>query len=492
MNLLRKNLNGGVRGTLAGLFVMCLLFGLSIRVSTEAPFIQHCLTVISDHYYLLYFMLPMFLLFCFFVIEDDSEAVILRYKTYFRYFIHKWLSLVMISLLFMAVQILAAGISGIGLPMYRSWMIEQPAQELLAVFSSLFSSPLLTFAAVTTYMFAGLCISTMILMWIGHFFVKSWAIKIIFFLYVLSALSIKIGFLLKLPITSFNHIIILHHNLPHRLMITVITDLILICLILWTTKKYWNRQLFFSKRQVKGITPYYCKEVMNRKNLIILGSVVILMVIWKYLKSGGNRNGEEWMIELFAGHGTGGFHIFSFIEMLLLNGAPIYLLAVFIEKVTTEHSAFITVRLKKRRNMLVGILTSALLFILVYGIFLSVFPIIGLLVTGLPIDTGILTLLGLSVGMRILDIAAQTLFVIGIYCVTGQITIGFMGFIAANLLCIAPIEYLPFGLSSLLRINLPQIAGGIQSHYAALILVIINALFAGWLFAAGYKHLPKN
>ena len=61
MNLLRKNLNGGVRGTLVGLFVVCFIFGLSARVGVEQPFIQHCLAVISDHYYLLYFMLPAFI-----------------------------------------------------------------------------------------------------------------------------------------------------------------------------------------------------------------------------------------------------------------------------------------------------------------------------------------------------------------------------------------------------------------------------------------------
>ncbi|HHV08991.1 MAG TPA: hypothetical protein GXX75_01780 [Clostridiales bacterium] len=497
MNLLRKNLSGGVRGTLVGLFIVCLIFGLSVRVGTEQPLLQHCLAVISDHYYLLYFMLPMFLLLCFFVIEDDSEAVILRYKTYFRYFVHKWLSLVVISFIFMAVQLLAIVVSGIGLPTDGGWMIADggAVQELLTVFSSFFASPALSFAAVTAYMFVGLCVTAMILMWIGHFLLRSSAIKIILFLYVLSTLSIKIGFLLELPITAFNHIVILHHNLtsPHRLMITAITGILLLCVILWTAKKYWHHQLTFSKRQWKGITPYYCKELINKKNVIILSAMVILMVVWKYLQGAGGISGEEWIIRLFAGHGTGSFHILSFMEMLLLNGAPIYLLAAFIEKATTGHSAFITVRLKKRRDILVGILTSALLFVLIYGIFLAAFPIIGLSVMGMTIDTGTLTLLGLSVGMRLLDIAAQALFIIGIYCLAGQITAGFIGLVIINLFCMAPIEYLPFGLSSLARIGLPQIgAEGITSPCAALILLVTNALFISWLFAAGYKRLPKN
>ncbi len=497
MNLLRKNLNGGVRGTLVGLFVVCFIFGLSARVGVEQPFIQHCLAVISDHYYLLYFMLPVFLLLCFFVIEDDNEAVILRHKTYFRYFVCKWLSLVVISFIFMVVQLLAIVISGIGLPMDSGWLIASggTTEELFTVLSSIFASPALSFTAIAAYMFVGLCVTAMILMWIGHFLSKSWAIKIMISLYLLSAVSIKISFLWELPITVFNHIIILHHNLssPHRLMITVVTSIVLVCVILWTVKKHWNRQLSFSKRQVRGITPYYCKELISRKNVTILGAIVVLMVAWKYLQSVGDISGEEWIVRLFSGHGTGSFHVLSFTEMLLLNGAPIYLLAAFIEKATTEHSAFITVRLKKRKNILVGILTSALLFVLVYGIFLAVLPIIGLSVMGLPIYTNTLTLLGLSVGMKLLDISVQALFIIGIYCLTGQITAGFIGFVAVNLLCIAPIAYLPFGLSSLSRISLPQIgAEGIASLYAILILLATSALFVVWLFADGYKRLPKN
>lgn len=209
MNLLRKNINCGVKGTLVGLFIVCLIYGLSVRVGVEQSFIQHCLTIISDHYYLLYFMLPLFLLLCFFVIEDDSEAVILRYKTYFRYFVHKWLSLAVISFIFITVQLLAIVISGIGLPMDSGWMIANggTTQELFTILSSYFASPALGFTAITLYMFLGLCVTAMIFMWIGHFLSKSWAIKTMLILYVLSVMNIKIAFLQGLPITVLNHII---------------------------------------------------------------------------------------------------------------------------------------------------------------------------------------------------------------------------------------------------------------------------------------------
>jgi hypothetical protein len=500
MNLLRKNLSGGVRGVLAGLFFMCLVFGLSNRVGVVQPFMHHCLTVVSDHYYLLYAMLPLFLLMCFFVMEDDGEVVVLRHGTYFRYFTRKWLSLSVITLAFMAAQLLAAAISGLGLPMESSRAVADgsPMRELYPVFSSTFDTPALAFAAVCGYMYAGLCVVALFLMWLGHFASKPSAIKAMITLYLLSVLGIKIGFVRELPLTLLGHVVILHHNLtsPARMIITAATATVLVCIILWTVKKHWNRQLLLSHRPAKGITPYYCKELISRKNVIIMGTVVVLMVAWKYLQSAGDLSGEEWTVGLFAGHGTGSFHVPGFIEMLLLNGTPVYLLAAFIEKATTEHSAFITIRLKKRREILGGILTATSVFVLLYGFFLMAIPMITFILRGLSLDDGVLSLLSLSVILKLLDIVAQTLFVIAIYCLMGQITAGFIGLIAASLLCIAPFnltKYLPFGISSLSRINLPQIgAEGILSTYAMGILFVTSVLFVVWLFSTGYKHLPKN
>ena len=497
MNLLKKNLNGGVKGSLAGLFVVCSIFGLSNRIGHQQSFTSHILSVITDHYYLLYFMIPLFLLLCFFIVEDDSEMVVLRYKTYFKYFVSKWSSMIVISLIFMVIQLIAIGISGIGLSMSSGWETESNGviQEVFEFYSKVFVSPLLSFIASAAYMLVGLSIVTMILMWISHFVSKSNTIKIVIFIYFLSVANIKISFLQSLRITTFNHIIILHHSLssPTRFVITVVTIILLMSLILWMVKKRWNHKLYLPKRHLKGITPYYIKELINKKNVVILSSIVTVMLLWKYLQRGQGLSAEAWIVSMFSGHGTGSFHAFNFIEMILLNGSPLYLMIIFIEKMTTEHSTFVTIRLNKRREMLAGLLKAILLFIFVYGTLLTVIPVIGLVVIELPIDTSILSLIGLSVGLKMLDILVQALFILGIYCLTGQTTPGFMGLIGVNLLSIAPIKYLPFGLSSLSRFNLPQFSiEGIPILHVLIILLNISVLLITWLFTVGYKYLPRD
>lgn len=497
MNLLHKNLKSGVKGTLVALFIMSFIYGLSIRTGKEQPLVQHCLAVMTDHYYLIYFMIPLLLLLLFFVMEDDSELVILRYKTYFRYFVCKWASVAIILLLFLLTQSLAVALSAIGLPMGNAWAIGSGGTlyELFGLLSSIFSSPALCLAATLAFMLVGLVATGLVTMWLGHFFAKSQATKIMLLLYLLSIGSIRIDVVRKLPITAFNHIIILHHSFssPYRLAVTVIEAVIVVALIFWTVKKRWNQPLM-SRRRRAGLAAYYCKALINKKNIAILSAIIAGMTLWKFLQSVGAMDAQSWIIRLFSGHGVGQFHALSFVELLLLCYAPVYLLAIFLEQATKEHSIFITVRIKKRSNLVKGIVASALVFICVYGILLFVVPLAALTAASLPIGSHVLKILITAVALKMLDVCAGFLFIFAIYCVSGHTTTGFVALLGANLLGIVPVEflkYLPFGLSSLLRTRL-MAGGGLTVQLAAAILLVTNAVLICWLFKGGTKRLPKN
>lgn len=83
---------------------------------------------------------------------------------------------------------------------------------------------LFCFVVTALYMLLGLCVSGIFCMWIVHFLPKSWASKALMSFYIVTVVSIKVPFLQELPITGFNHWIILHHNLTggYRFLITAI------------------------------------------------------------------------------------------------------------------------------------------------------------------------------------------------------------------------------------------------------------------------------
>lgn len=499
VTMIRKNFTHIGKGKFIALIVGCLLFAISGRVNTTLSYEQHTLSALTDHYYLIYFAIPVFLLICFSLMEDDSEIVIMRYGSYSRYFWTKWISLASISLVFMLIQLAAILASGIGLTSQNDWALSgSPAvSELFGVLGNTFASPGLCFALTALYMFFGLCMTALVCMWIGHFLTKSLSVKVLITLYVITMCGIKIPIVQKLPITFFSHLIILHHNLTgeYRFAITIITAVLMIALILWTVKKRPNVGRKGLTVTPKGLTAYYSKMLFTPRNGIVMAAAVCLLALLKYFQTGGAPDAHEWIKAFFAGHGIGTLRILNFLEMLISNGVPVYMLAVFIEKITSNHSDFITIRLKKRVKMLSGIINTAALFILLYGTCLALIPILIISVSGAGINGDTVSLTLLATGLKLLDIAAQFLLMAGIYCFTGHITAGFIAITGLNLLCVLPekaARFIPFGLSSLARLNIPGVENGLSFPAAYAVLLAFGCLLFLWLRFLGYKKLLKN
>ena len=79
MMLVRSHVRLTLRQKLPVFLAGCLIFSLSCRLHTRLTFEQYLLSVVSDHYYLIYFVIPMALLTYYSWMEDDSEIAIVRF-----------------------------------------------------------------------------------------------------------------------------------------------------------------------------------------------------------------------------------------------------------------------------------------------------------------------------------------------------------------------------------------------------------------------------
>ena len=125
---------------------------------------------------------------------------------------------------------------------------------------------------------------------------------------------------------------------------TGITAALIAALMALTVRFTWRRQLPHLQVRGRGIVAYYLRQLMTRRNLLILFAVVTGMTLSKELTGGFLQSGAEWAYTLFAGHGTGYFQVLPFLELLITTGAPLYLLAVFTEHSVSDQSIFLTVR----------------------------------------------------------------------------------------------------------------------------------------------------
>lgn len=494
--LIRKNLRLWGYGKTITLFAGCMLFSISGRLNGRMTYEQHILSAVSDHYYLTYFALPIVLLSCFSFIDDDDDLVILRFQSYHSYYWKKWMGVGLIAIILTAVQTGAILLSGIGLPLGNDWNLVAGATEteLFSILQQFFSNPLQAFAGFTIYQLIGSWFTFGVCMWIGHFSGRKWTFRIVVVLYILSAVWIKLPAIQNLPLTGFNHLLIFHHNLgvPYRFEITVFTLLLLALIIAVSIRFAWRGQLPHLQSSSRDIAGYYLRGLMIPRNLLVLLGIVLGVALYKGLDYGTVKSGSEWIYTLFAGHGTGYFQVLPFLELLITNGAPLCLLAAFVEQTVNGQSIFVSVRSKSRRHLMKGILSVSTKFLIIYALFWFIAGFAGVFLFNRGLTIISFRLLLYAVLMKYLDILVQYLIMLGIYIATRQVTIGFLVLVAGNLLCILPgnwVAYLPFGLSSLTRISVMESGFGISVVSAFGMEAAVLTLMIAGLLMFGYKKI---
>lgn len=479
-----------------GCFIFCVGARNKIGLTFGLTYEQHILSAVTDHYYLTYFLLPMILLCCFTFIEDDEEIVISRFQSYYSYFIQKWFGTSLWAVGIVFFQSVAIFLSGVGLSRNNVWILPVGAveAELFAVLSHYFSTPNQGFWAATFFQFVGIWAIMGFLMWICHFVGRKGAVRFLVLFYSFSVLWIKIPVLQDLPITGLNHLFILHHNLttPERFSITAATVILLVFIMLLTIKFLWRSSISNMLVGYRGLKVYYFRESFTKKNLVILFSVVIGITLYKGLQHPSIETSEEWIYFLFSGHGTGYVQILPFLEMLIINGTPLYLLAIFVEKAIHEQSLFVPIRLKNRREWMYAILMIGAGFLFFYSFLWGMAGLLGGLGFGYRLSNKALQLLLAVIVIKWLDILVQYFFMILLYSCTKQITIGFLILVGGNMLCILPekiVTCLPFGLSSMARISGLNLYQGISFTSAVSILVISILALTSWLLLIGHRKL---
>lgn len=443
------------KGKIILLVFISFLFAFSGR-DHQLSLILHVVSSISDHYFVLYGFLPLMLVCLFPVLDDDSEILICRFSRYATYFTRKWLALSFVSALLVMAELAGILLSGIGLKNISGWVLSTNIanNELFPELTKHFASPLTCLFALIVWQLTGVWVSSGLLIWIRHFLSKKGTLIMIIIMYLLAALSIKISLLINIPIFTFNYLLLLHHNFisEHGIYITLITIAVLVILILVTIRYY--PFVTIKPAIPKGILGYYLRQIMTWKNIGIVVGVIGFVSIYKYIQIGNMQFNEMWMLEFYSGHGIGYLNPIAFIEMLILNGTPVYLLASFTQKAVSEQSAFVPIRAKTKRKLMGAHLCLGGLFVAIYCLILFLFPAALYLFSA---DKGASIALKLSAILcllKLMDCFVQFLLFLIVYYISRSTLVAFSLIVLGNMLAVTPrqfSEWLPLGMSSTAR-----------------------------------------
>lgn len=442
--------------------LLFLLFGLTIfsmdeRITQTLSSQQFILYIFTEHYYLTYLMMPIFMLSIYSSLDDDMEYILIRSTYYWNYFKGKLAVYGIFSFMFVIAQFVVAFIMSIGLRSDNNFNVpNNPSYELFGYYSQHFSSVTQAIFINCIYMIAGLFIVSIAFFTINNFFSKKVSTKIMIIVYILMIFGLKIDKVNNLPIVFIDNYIIFHRNFGYDLklfinILTMTTVLIVVCIL---NKKYWNKKLKIKDIRKNKIS-YYKRLLFSRYNIVMICSVLILMSFWGLLK--GNSSFEsmnDYLVNLFVGHPVNNIRIIEFLEMLVLNTTPIYIIAIFLEQESSERSLFINIRFGKGIKWMNSILKTSMLFVVSYVLLNIAIPIAIGIFNNIPITSQVIQLSTNIFIIKVLDLSLQVLVLILLYSLSKNMTLSFLSLLLLNSLCFLPFKwclYLPFGISSLSR-----------------------------------------
>lgn len=442
--------------------LLFLLFGLTIfsmdeRITQTLSSQQFILYIFTEHYYLTYLMMPIFMLSIYSSLDDDMEYILIRSTSYWNYFKGKLAVYGIFSFMFVIAQFVVAFIMSIGLRSDNNFNVpNNPSYELFGYYSQHFSSVTQAIFINCIYMIVGLFIVSIAFFTINNFFSKKVSTKIMIIVYILMIFGLKIDKVNNLPIVFIDNYIIFHRNFGYDLklfinILTMTTVLIVVCIL---NKKYWNKKLKIKDIRKNKIS-YYKRLLFSRYNIVMICSVLILMSFWGLLK--GNSSFEsmnDYLVNLFVGHPVNNIRIIEFLEMLVLNTTPIYIIAIFLEQESSERSLFINIRFGKGIKWMNSILKTSMLFVVSYVLLNIAIPIAIGIFNNIPITSQVIQLSTNIFIIKVLDLSLQVLVLILLYSLSKNMTLSFLSLLLLNSLCFLPFKwclYLPFGISSLSR-----------------------------------------
>lgn len=442
--------------------LLFLLFGLTIfsmdeRITQTLSSQQFILYIFTEHYYLTYLMMPIFMLSIYSSLDDDMEYILIRSTSYWNYFKGKLAVYGIFSFMFVIAQFVVAFIMSIGLRSDNNFNVpNNPSYELFGYYSQHFSSVTQATFINCIYMIAGLFIVSIAFFTINNFFSKKVSTKIMIIVYILMIFGLKIDKVNNLPIVFIDNYIIFHRNFGYdsKLFINILTMTTVLIVVCILNKKYWNKKLKIKDIRKNKIS-YYKRLLFSRYNIVMICSVLILMSFWGLLK--GNSSFEsmnDYLVNLFVGHPVNNIRIIEFLEMLVLNTTPIYIIAIFLEQESSERSLFINIRFGKGIKWMNSILKTSMLFVVSYVLLNIAIPIAIGIFNNIPITSQVIQLSTNIFIIKVLDLSLQVLVLILLYSLSKNMTLSFLSLLLLNSLCFLPFKwclYLPFGISSLSR-----------------------------------------
>lgn len=467
-------------------------YNLSILEGTNCSVLEYALLAISDHYYTVFFLLLIYSIIIRNLNKEKNMSIVLRAGRHYSYYVSKLIAVAIfnVSLIFfhVMVAIIIASFKYCWNNQF-SFAIDSIflVSDVSMVFHNSFSSPLTALICVCLYLAMGLLLYAGGVILCSHFFSEKIVVltEIVVYLLVITTLNRNIDALV--PHFFLLNYMILHRAIGYNIVsISIFIFIIIIGILLIIANRQRHRILQLAFR--KALLPLRSfGEILTYKNIAILVMVIFVLSVLniiKYKSEVGSALG--YVITNFIGYGLGYLNIVDFLQLIITNGLPVYILAMYFgDKMSMRN--VVMIRFQRRSRWFSDIQFSMLFVVLFQMILICLFTFlvssVGIFGTMLEYgdelniylkNTWGFIIVGLV--LRILEIMFLQMIFMVLFSRVKNVTIAFLITMSLYLLVVIfDWKWIPFGLSSLYRL--------IEFDDSNL---LINALIAAVIFVSGY------
>lgn len=476
-------------------------YNLSILSNSVFSVFEYALLCVNDHYYIVFFFLVMYFVIITRSLKDSTALIMIRNGRYFLYYISKLTAIAIFTLSIVLLHVMIIIIIG---SFKLSWDNSFSStlsssghfSELSILYTSCFHSPLAALISVCLYWSLGLCVCSGTLMLLSHHFSEKAVILTKACAYLLIIVTLHRNVDRTAPYLFINNYLFLHRAIGYGIpiVLTVISVMLLVVMMIIA-----NRQ----RKQVLKciINPISLMrtfgEVLSSKSSIALLIASLVLSVLNVLKFKADANsGLEHTIVIFWGYGLGYFKIIDLLQLIILNGIPLYILSAYfgdnasmrgIEMIRYRHRRkwFANVQLSMLTLILVQLTLMCLFTFSIGSVFIS-FGISGNNEGSLLSDiTYPICVIIIGLILRIFEIMFLQMVFLVAFSLVKSITISFLATLFLYLsIVLFNAKFIPFGLSSLCRVFE-------LSNNGLLINSIVPATIFAGCYVVMYMYLVK-
>lgn len=495
-----------------GVCIVFSIYSIDLKLDAmrwEVTFWEYLLLALSDIHYMSFFAMAVYFFLTFSLFKEENELVVIRMKSRFLYYLELIKAAFCVATFFVLLHLSLSIVIGLGLDFEIGFTeISYDTNYIHWIFREQFSSAVYALLALIVYMVVGFAFITIIFILLQRYLKANWVIIVFAGLFILNV----IGFAISDEVEGIQYVLLNHYILLHQVILQGVSNLfiylaIILLIMLGFLGLLKRKSAYNSTKKKTSIFFWNLKEIISLKKIVYLSIWVIFLAFVPIVVESEIRSQYDLLFFQFVGHGIGYFDLMELLHMLLYNLVPIYFLCIFLEHKVTDASSILLIRLKSKVYWIKSILFTTSIFLMSYVILTIALTMFVGVILGQPFEgVGVISeflnvrieslpvLIGVIFVSKSLELMVTFLFLFILYCFTKSVLVSFLITVATILfgLISNPIAYyLPFGMSSLHRINELGVEQGIAVRLIIVILLGSIVVLYGLLRLDVYKKLFK-